>query len=253
MRLEGAIGHERFADLIANDLQLAQLAVGRMHAQRRIVGREREGTRSFGITIIRTRQLPLQLREQRVVAVARLAERRSGQRHDRGALRHQQALQHLPLTTERCDQRMHGGGHRTIRQQGGIYHDLSVPRDRRQQLDDARRQRAHAEHGDPRRQRQGTQRRRMDMRQQLREPASPMLRAIATQIAPQRRLPALMRRVEPVLATLPRLEQVMAKQLVIVEPRGHLRGKSKAHPVVAVAEIARQRGVAGVTQIHVAQ
>ena len=46
----------------------------------------------------------------------------------------------------------------------------------------------------------------MDMRQQLREPASPMLGAIATQVAPQRRLPVLMRRVEPVLAMLPRRE-----------------------------------------------
>ena len=149
MWLEGAIGHERLADLIANDLQLAQLAMGRVHAQRWIVGREREDTRSVGITIIRARQFPLQPRKQRVATVGRRTRRRTWQRHDRGALRHQQALQHLPLTPERRDQRMHGGGRRTIRQQRSIYYDLGVPRDRRQQLDDARRQRAHPEHGDP--------------------------------------------------------------------------------------------------------
>ena len=77
--------------------------------------------------------------------------------------------------------------------------------------------------------------------------------AVGAQGAPQGGLPLFMPRVEAVLAALPRLEEVVPEQLVIVESRGHLSGESKTHPIVTAAEIARHRRVARVTQIHLAQ
>ena len=68
MRPKRAIGHEGFADLIANDLEFAQLPMRRVHAERRIVDRERERARSLGITIVGTRQFLLQPHEQCVGA-----------------------------------------------------------------------------------------------------------------------------------------------------------------------------------------
>ena len=105
MRPKRAIGHEGFADLIANDLEFAQLPMRRVHAERRIVDRERERARSLGITVVGTRQFLLQPHEQCVGAADRLVR----QRHNGRALRHQQSLQHLPLTAERHGQRMRGG------------------------------------------------------------------------------------------------------------------------------------------------
>ena len=71
-------------------------------------------------------------------------------------------------------------------------------------------------------------------------PPGAVLATGRTQLAPQRRLPDLMRRIEHRLAALPRLEQIVPEQLVIVEACRHASSKPESHPVVTIAQVAGQ-------------
>ena len=231
MRPQRCIIRHRGKQLVAHDLQLPQLSMRTVHAQRGIVGRERERHRA----IVATRKLRLQRAQQR-----RLRRRRDIVSHRvvHRTMRLQGRQELAALRPELCHQRMR----RRRRDRCRVHRHRHVPCECGQQFNEERRQRAHAEDGQPRGQ---------AVRCRSVQPLDGLVnactagsmgrRAIRTQLSPERGLPRGMRRTRRTTAALPVLQQVGAIQLIIVQTTGDLRRQPEPRTIVAPDQVIAER------------